>query len=186
MLFNKKRRDWKGRLVPLSLAAVIILADQAAKIAALRTLPPGRPVPVIDDLVRFVLVQNPAITFSIGHNLPADTRRTVFLLLPLAVMAILLAYYLLTRDPFTRLQRWCFGALVGGGLGNYVDRIFRPAGVVDFVEMKVFGLFGMQFWPVYNVADATVVIAGIILFITFLLPNRTQAPETPRPPEGTP
>ncbi len=186
MLFNKKRRDWKGRLVPLSLAAVIILADQAAKIAALRALPPGQPVPVIGDLVRFVLVQNPAITFSIGHDLPADTRRTLFMLLPLAVMALLASYYLLTRDPFTRLQRWCFGALLGGGLGNYVDRIFRPAGVVDFVQMKVFGLFRMEYWPVYNVADATVVTAGIILFITFLLPSRTQAREKPQTPEGTP
>ncbi len=186
MLFNQKKRDWKGRLVPLSLAAIIIIADQAVKLAALRTLPPGQPVPVIGDLLRFVLVQNPAITFSIGHNLPEDTRRTLFLLLPVAVMTLLLLYYLLTRDPFTRLQRWCFGALLGGGLGNYVDRIFRPAGVVDFVQMKVFGLFGMQYWPVYNVADATVVFAGIILFISFLLPQRKQAPETPQTPEGTP
>jgi signal peptidase II len=186
MLFNKRKRDWKATLVPLSLAAGIIIADQAAKISALSKLTPGQPVSVIDNLLRFVLVQNPAIAWSIGHGLPTDTRRVVFLILPLVVMALLLVYYLLSRDPFTRLQRWCFGALLGGGLGNYVDRIFRPAGVVDFIQMKVFGLFGMQYWPVYNVADATVVIAGIILFISFLLPQRTQASETPGAPEGKP
>ncbi len=185
MLFNQKKRDWKGRLVPLSLALVIVLVDQATKIAALLTLPAGVPVPVLGSVLRFVLVQNPAITFSIGQGLPSDTRRTLFAILPLVVIALLLAYYLLTRDPFTRLQRWCFGALVGGGLGNYVDRIFRPAGVVDFIEMKVFGLFGLQYWPVYNLADLTVVISGIILFISFLVPQRKQATEKPQTPEGT-
>ncbi len=52
--------------------------------------------------------------------------------------------------------------------------------------VMVFGLFRMEYWPVYNVADATVVTAGIILFITFLLPSRTQAREKPQTPEGTP
>ena len=62
--------------------------------------------------------------------------------------------------------------LVGGGLGNYVDRIFRPAGVVDFLDFKFYGIFGLERWPTFNVADMTVVISGILLFISFLIPTR--------------
>ena len=64
------------------------------------------------------------------------------MLLPLVVIALLFLYYLFTRDPLTRFQKWSFGALVGGGLGNYVDRIFRPDGVVDFLDFKFYGIFG--------------------------------------------
>ena len=117
-------------------------------------------------------MQNPAIAFSIGHGIAAGPRRTLFVLLPLLVIALLFLYYLFTRDPLTRFQKWCFGALVGGGLGNYVDRIFRPQGVVDFLDFKFYGFLGMERWPTFNVADMTVVIAAILLFISFLIPAR--------------
>ena len=66
---------------------------------------------------------------------------------------------------------------MGGGLGNYGDRIFRPQGVVDFLDFKFYGIFGMERWPTFNVADMTVVIAAILLFISFLIPDR-RAGET--------
>ncbi len=186
MILNTKKRDIKSKLLPLVLSAGVILLDQLTKLIVISTVPKGKVVTVIGDFFRIIHIQNPAIAFSIGQSISAGPRRTLFSLLPLAVIALLFLYYLLTRDPLTRLQKWTFAALLGGGLGNYVDRIFRPAGVVDFVQMKVFGLFGMDYWPVYNVADATVVIAGIILFISFLVPQRKKAPETPETPEGTP
>jgi signal peptidase II len=102
----------------------------------------------------------------------------LFSLLPLAVIALLFLYYLLTRDPLTRLQKWTFAALLGGGLGNYVDRIMRPEGVVDFLDVKFYGIFGLARWPTFNLADATVVIAGILLFVTFFIPARRPAGET--------
>ena len=172
MILNTKKRDIRSRLFPLSLSAGIILLDQIAKITVLNTVARTGPVRVIGDFFRLIYVQNPAIAFSIGRGIQAGPRRALFALLPLVVIAILLLYYLLTRDPLTRFQKWCFGALVGGGLGNYVDRIFRPAGVVDFLDFRFYGIFGMERWPTFNVADMTVVIAGILLFISFLIPVR--------------
>jgi signal peptidase II len=179
MILNTKKRDIRSRLVPLILSAVIILVDQIVKIVVIRTIPRGGSVSVIGDFFRLIHVQNPAIAFSIGHGIQPGTRRPLFMLLPLFVIGVLFLYYLLTRDPLTKFQKWCFGALVGGGLGNYVDRIFRPEGVVDFLDFRFYGLLGMQRWPTFNLADATVVIAGILLFISFLLPTKRPTGEIP-------
>ena len=184
MLIGKKKiTDWKQRIVPFALTPAVIVADQLVKLAVLRWLPRGRVVPVIDDLVRFVFVQNPAIGFSIGRNLPAAVQRPLFIVLNFAVVALVVLYSLFTRDTLTTFQRWCLAAVVGGGLGNNIDRIFRPGGVVDFVQMRVFGLFGMEFWPVYNLADATLVVSGILLVISFLLPQKKSGAAAPG---GTP
>ena len=155
------------RLLPLILAPVILLADQASKALAIASLAPGRPHEVIGDLLRFTLVQNPAIAFSIGHSLPEQLRRPLFLVLPLVVLVVILVYYLRTND-LSRFQRWLLAAVFGGGLANMVDRVFRPQGVVDFVDVKFYGLFGMERYPTFNVADSSVVVAGLLLLVSFL------------------
>ena len=172
MVLNTKKRDVKSRLVTLILSAGIIIVDQVTKIIVVHTIPKGGGIRVIDDFFRIIYVQNPAIAFSLGRGIEAGARRALFMLLPLAVIAVLFLYYLFTREPLSRFQKWTFGALVGGGLGNYVDRIFRPAGVVDFLDFKFYGIFGLERWPTFNVADMTVVISGILLFISFLIPTR--------------
>ncbi|HET6450906.1 MAG TPA: signal peptidase II [Spirochaetia bacterium] len=179
MILNTGKRDIRGRLLPLVLSAGIILADQVSKILVMHKVPRGASVSVIGDFFRITHVQNPAIAFSLGHAIEAGTRRALFMLLPLLVIAVLFLYYLFTRDPLTRFQKWCFGALVGGGLGNYVDRIFRPAGVVDFLDFRFYGILGMERWPTFNLADATVVVSGILLFLSFLIPARKPSGDSP-------
>jgi signal peptidase II len=172
MILNVAKRDLKSRLLPLVLSAGIIILDQVTKLIVILTVPKGGVVSVFSDFFRIIHVQNPAIAFSIGHGIASGPRRMLFSLLPLAVIALLFLYYLLTRDPLTRLQKWTFAALLGGGLGNYVDRIMRPEGVVDFLDFKFYGIFGLARWPTFNLADATVVVAGILLFVTFFIPAR--------------
>lgn len=179
MILNTQKRDIRSRLVPLILSAGIIVVDQIAKIVVIRTIPKGSVISVIGDFFRLIHAQNPAIAFSIGRGIQAGTRRPLFMLLPLIVIAVLFLYYIFTRDPLTRFQKWCFGGLVGGGLGNYVDRIFRPDGVVDFLDFRFYGILGMERWPTFNLADATVVVAGILLFISFLLPAKKPAGDAP-------
>ena len=72
------------------------------------------------------------------------------------------------NNEFTKLQRWAVCGILGGGIGNLIDRFFRPEGVVDFVDCYFFGLFGMERWPTFNFADAAVVVCGIIFVITFV------------------
>lgn len=174
----KKKRDIRPRLYPLILSAGIILLDQATKLAIVLSIPVGRGIAVIGDFFRIIHVQNPAIGFSIGRGLDASVRRPLFAFLPLVVVALVSLYYFFTRDVITRFQRWCFGALIGGGLGNYVDRIFRPEGVVDFLDFKFYGILGMERWPTFNVADMTLVISGILLFVSFMLPAPKKQPQS--------
>ena len=171
-MLERKKRNLKPRLFPFILSAGIVLLDQIAKILVIRNIPRSQGIKVIGDFFRIIHVQNPAIAFSIGRGLEPDIRRTLFVFLPLIVVIIITLYYLFSREEFSRFQRWCFGALIGGGLGNYVDRIFRPEGVVDFLDFKFYGILGMERWPTFNVGDMTLVISGALLFITFLLPPR--------------
>jgi uncharacterized protein (DUF342 family) len=61
------------------------------------------------------------------------------------------------------------GGILGGGIGNLIDRFFRPAGVVDFIDCYFFGIFGMERWPTFNIADSAVVICGAIFVVSFIV-----------------
>jgi len=167
-------RDVKSKLLPLLLTVGVIAADQIVKWIVTKTLPYGRPVEVIGDFLRFVYVQNPNIGFSIGRSLGGGGRFVLARLLPLLVSGILLVYFLVGRD-ITRFQRWVLAAVLGGGLGNYVDRIFRRGEVVDFIDVKFYGIFGMQRWPTFNLADSTLVVAGILLLASFLWSGKKES-----------
>ena len=107
------------------------------------------------------------MAFSLGAGLPAGLRTVLFAVLPVAVLAGIVLFYLRSRD-LTTFQRWCFAAILGGGAGNLIDRLFRVGGVVDFVSVKFYGLFGLERWPTFNVADSTVVVAGLALLVSFM------------------
>ena len=157
----------KKKLVPLALTAAIIFADQITKFVVTSTLPIADPVPVIGDLLRFTYVRNPAALFSLGRDLPVDLQRVLFFILPLAAIAGVSVFYFTTSE-LTNSQRWAIGAVLGGGIGNQIDRIIHPDGVVDFIDVKCCGFFGLERWPVFNIADSTVVVAGIFLIITLI------------------
>ena len=92
----------------------------------------------------------------------------MFSLIPLIVIGVVIAIYF-RNNTWTKLQRWAIMGIVGGGLGNLVDRFFRAEGVVDFIDVKFYGLFGLERWPTFNVADSAVVVCGLLLVISFIV-----------------
>ena len=170
----------KTHLMPLTLTGIIILLDQVSKaiIAAfwpiLSYRDDGRVVPrfianvIGDDFLQIIHVRNRAIAFSLGDNLPDIIKPVLFIVLPLLVLGILLWYYLKSND-FTRFQRWVVAGILGGGIGNLIDRIFRTDGVVDFIDFKFYGIFGFDRWPTFNVADASVVVCCILLLVSIII-----------------
>jgi signal peptidase II len=176
----------KERTLPLLLTGIIILVDQVTKAIIAGKwpiVPPDRFVFIADvfnnDFLYIYHVRNKVIAFSLGTNIPEPVRPLVFILLPLAVLGVLLWYYLRSSD-FTRLQRWATAGIIGGGMGNIIDRIFRPEGVVDFISVKFYGIFGFERWPTFNVADSSVVVCCILLFATIIVSPkkpREQAPD---------
>jgi signal peptidase II len=167
-------RNKKKYLKPFVLTALIIVADQATKAFIAAKWP--RQGTVIKDVFDngFLLiyhVRNKAIAFSLGENVPDGFRQFLFVVAPIAVLAFLVWYYLKSVE-FSRLQRWAIAGIIGGGTGNIIDRIFRKDGVVDFISVKFYGLFGMERWPTFNAADSSVVVCCLILLATMIMPEK--------------
>jgi len=163
----------KKKLLPLTLTALAIVLDQLSKAFIVKNWPRDNTF-IADvfgnDFLWIYHVRNTAIAFSLGQNLPDWMKPFLFILLPAVVLVFLLVYYFKT-DEFTLFQRWCLAGILGGGLGNLIDRIFRPLGVVDFVSVKLYGFFGFDRWPTFNLADSFVVVFGILLLFTVFKPS---------------
>jgi signal peptidase II len=162
----------KETLRPLLLIVLIVAADQITKFLVVQHITPlaegGPIIQVFGEFLRLIHARNLGIAFSMGHGLDAGVRSILFAALPTVVLIVLMVYYFRT-DELTQLQRWALVGIVGGGLGNLIDRVFRSAGVVDFIDVKIYGLFGMTRWPTFNVADASVVVCGILLVATMFI-----------------
>ena len=180
----------KDRAMPLILTGAIVLVDQITKIiiAGFFKIFDGFPRtywgdPPIADLFgngffQIIHVRNKAIAFSLGSGISETLRPILFIVLPLLVLGFLFWYYLKSTD-FTKLQRWVMAGILGGGFGNIIDRIFRTDGVVDFISVKFFGIVNSPIailrwdrWPTFNIADSSVVVCCIILFLSILIPSK--------------
>ena len=140
--------------ISLLVALVVVVVDQLTKIWALRALTPGESVPVIGDLIRLTIIRNPGAAFSIGNQ-----ATWLLTLVAVVVLAVVLG-------SLRRLGHlgWalCLGLLLGGAVGNLVDRLVRAPGVgrghvVDFIDYG--GLF------IGNVADIAIVAAALSIAI---------------------
>lgn len=138
---------------PLLVAAVVIAVDQLSKHWALNALA-RRDIEVFGPL-RFNLAFNTGMAFSSGAGLGRWIG-----VMALVVVVVLLR--IVSSPGTTTLQRFAAGLIVGGALGNVVDRLFRDGGmmqgaVVDFIDV--------QFWPIFNVADMAVVVGAALLVL---------------------
>lgn len=159
----------KKKLLPFILTALVIIADQITKALIVKNIPLWTiGYQFFGDVIRLVHVANTGVAFSMGDSLPLVIRRLAFGIVPLVVMILVVVVYF-RNNEFTSLQNWAICGIVGGGIGNVIDRFFRAEGVVDFIDVKFYGIFGLQRWPTFNVADSAVVVCGIILIISFIV-----------------
>ena len=173
-------KQLKERILPLSLTAFIIMADQCVKAFIVKNWPETGLIKDVfnDNFLWIYHVRNKAIAFSLGENFPDVVKKAVFIIVPILVLGFLLWYYF-KSDEFSRIQRWAAAGIIGGGIGNIIDRIFRADGVVDFISVKIYGLFGWDRWPTFNIADSSVVVCCILLFITILInPHKKEGGRT--------
>ncbi len=150
------------------LSALIIAADQFTKILVEKLIPPYTIAwSFAGDFFRLIHVKNQGVAFSMGSGFSDVLRIGLFIVIPLLVL-IAVGYYLVRGKDLSGGQRWILAAIIGGGLGNQIDRIFRPDGVVDFLDFKFYGLFGLERWPTFNIADATLVVSSILLILLLI------------------
>ena len=162
-------KELKSKLWPISLAVIVIILDQLTKILVMKNIPLYTiGAQFFGDFLRIIHVANTGVAFSVGATWSETARRLLFSLIPLIVIGMVIAIYF-RNNTWTKLQRWAIMGIVGGGLGNLIDRFFRAEGVVDFIDVKFFGLFGLERWPTFNVADSAVVVCGFMLVISFIV-----------------
>ena len=163
------------RLAPFSLSVLVFVLDQAVKTAVAAVIAPNAVHARFGgDLLWIVHQRNKGVAFSFGEGFPDWLKTLLFVVVASAVLVAVIVYCL--RDgSLTRLQRWAAAGIVGGGFGNIVDRVFRADGVVDFISVKFFGLFGLERWPTFNIADSSVVVCGILLVVATIIADRNAA-----------
>jgi signal peptidase II len=154
------RTDEMRKKMTLYFALVLgwIAIDQASKLVVQATLRLYDPVPVIGEFFRLTYIYNPGAAFGLHLG---GWSRVAFSVLALGASAMLFVMYRSTpwRD---RMRLVAIGLVTGGAIGNLIDRLRSPRGVIDFFDVGVAGFR----WPVFNVADIGVTVGALLLAVS--------------------
>jgi signal peptidase II len=143
-------------IVPwLGIAAIVILLDQLTKITVTQLFSYGESLQVT-SFFNLVLVYNKGAAFSFLAS-QGGWQRYFFTIF--GIVAAVFMVYLLKRHAGQRLFCWALALLLGGAVGNVIDRILYGH-VIDFFDFHVAGWH----WPAFNVADAAICV-GAALFV---------------------
>ena len=150
----------RGGLLLWSIAAAVLVVDRLTKLWAEHAL--TQPRDLIDGVLTLRFTTNSGGAFSLGDRAPL-----VFAIAAIVVCGAIVATSFRARPM---LQAVAFGLILGGATGNLLDRILRGSGlsgrVVDFIDLHV--------WPVFNVADTSIVVGALLLAFAALREGRGQ------------
>ena len=149
----------------------MLAADCATKLAAVEELSPAYvPHEVAGDVVRLTLAYNPgaAMSLSVGEH-----DRATFTFLAVVALGVLTALYRRTPGP-ARTQAVALALITGGALGNLVDRLRSPQGVVDFIDI---GVGSLRFWT-FNLADVGVTAGALLLAVSIWRSTQDEEEES--------
>lgn len=133
---------------------LVIAIDQITKYLIQLNMNPYDSMPVIKNIFHITYVQNTGAAFSI-------LKGKTFFFSAVSIAIILAIIVILLKHPIQKkLLRGAMGLILGGAIGNLIDRI-RFGYVVDFIDFRV--------WPVFNIADCAIVVGVLVLayLITF-------------------
>ena len=142
---------------------IVILFDQLSKIWIKNNFVLFESRNIIGDFLRFSYVENPGIAFGIR----VGNLKVIVTILSI-VIASYLAFLLYTSKEFVYVEKLSLSLILGGAIGNLIDRIliYIPnstyAGVVDFIDIGIVD----HRWYIFNIADSAVTV-GIILYLTY-------------------
>jgi signal peptidase II len=144
------------------IAALVLVADVLTKIAAVARLEGREPVELLGGAVYLVLVRNPGAAFSLATGYTW--------VLSLVAVAVVVVIARIARR--LRSSGWAvaLGLVLGGALGNLADRVFRAPGPLRGHVVDVVSLFAPDgsVWPVFNLADSSIVSGGVLLVLLAL------------------
>lgn len=139
-----------------ALAALVVLADQATKALVLARFAPGERLEVA-PFFNLVLVYNKGAAFSLLSDASGWQKP---LLVAFAIAAAAIVSVLIVRRPGERLLCTGLALILGGALGNVIDRL-RFGQVIDFLDFHAAGWH----WPAFNVADSAITVGAALLIL---------------------
>jgi signal peptidase II len=144
---------------PLVLAFGIILADQISKIVIRTYLLAWDVLPVVPEFFNLVHIQNRGAAFGFLSHGPGQWQPIFFIIITIAAAAIILSL-MGTGQRQDRMFQFSLGAILGGAVGNLIDRI-RFGVVTDFLDIYI----GKFHWPAFNIADMAISCGALLLLI---------------------
>ncbi|MGQ9811379.1 MAG: signal peptidase II [bacterium] len=154
-------------LLSLVIAGVVLAIDQLTKLAITHNLEFFERTPLFGNAVRFTYIRNTGAVFGLMKG--AGTYFTFFSIVAAIVLFVVLFY---ARRSSTAV-RISLGLVLGGAIGNLIDR-FRYGAVVDFIDI---GIRENLRWPCFNAADAAITIGVFVLIIFSLTSSRPRSVE---------
>ena len=143
------------------LSIILTFTDQLSKFIVIKALNVNHSIEVIKNFFYLTYTHNKGAAFSIL------TGKRIFLVLIAIFIIAAILYYLKKNTPNNSLSKIAFSFVIGGSLGNLIDRIMYGY-VIDFLD---FIIFGYDF-PVFNIADSFITIGAIGLIISILFLNK--------------
>lgn len=136
------------------LSVVLLIIDQISKILVVNQIDINQSIVLIKNFFYLTYTHNTGAAFSIL------TGQRLLLILIAIVILIILFNYLRKNKVERKIEVLAFSLIIGGSLGNLIDRVIRGY-VVDFIDVKIFGYN----FPIFNLADTFIVIGVLLLFI---------------------
>lgn len=136
------------------LSIILFIIDQISKILVVKLIDINHSIEVIKNFFYLTYTHNTGAAFSIL------TGQRIFLILIAVAILIILFNHIRKNKVKEKLEILSFSLIIGGSLGNLIDRVVRGY-VVDFIDIKIFGYN----FPVFNIADTFIVIGVFLLLI---------------------
>ncbi len=162
-------------LIPYIMTLVVVVLDQLTKSLVVKYIPLGSVgFSTLGGFFQIIHVRNLNAAFGLGNSFPEMLHFIALSVLPvLLLIGIVVVYF--KDDTFTVGQRWGLTAILGGGIGNLIDRFFRPLGVVDFIDLPFFqAIFPSGRWPTFNVADMAITISVALIVLFMIIRRRNE------------
>lgn len=165
--------------VLLLVVFLVIVVDQITKSIAQDRLRGEDPIIFLDGMARLQYAENTGAFLSLGAGLPETAQRWIFVGAVTVILAGVLIYALRELQNLPMLLLVAFGLILGGGIGNLIDRVMNNGRVVDFMNVGI----GNLRTGIFNVADMALML-GVGLVLVYGLTNKEQAsPESPEQAE---
>ena len=139
------------------ISVILFIIDQISKILIIKYIDINHSIELIKNFFYLTYTHNEGAAFSIL------TGQRIFLILIAITILVILFNYIRKNKIKTKVESVAFSLIIGGSLGNLIDRIARGY-VVDFLDFKIFGYN----YPIFNLADTFIVIGVFLLLIVTL------------------